>query len=347
MEVEPPPERRILLIEDEEAHAAIVVRAFERAGDAQLTVVSTVADAVEATGRSAFDLVIADWRLPDGEAFDLLTEKSKLPLLIMTSHGNESIAVRAIRSGALDYVVKSETTLLDMPHIADGAIRQWENVVARDLAQKQLRRSLDERTVLLKEVHHRVKNNLQVVCALLSMQIECMDERLPAVDAMREAYSRVLAMALVHEQIYQSETLGDLDFSEYIEDFSQRLFEAYCVDPSRIGIELDVHPVQLGLDAAVPFGLVLNELLSNSLKHAFRDGRQGVIRVLLRRTESRQVEFAVSDNGVGLPAGFRAEDTKSLGLQVVRTLARQLGAALFIGGDDGATFRLTWDPPPA
>jgi PAS domain S-box-containing protein len=208
----------------------------------------------------------------------------------------------------------------------------------------ELRRSLVEKTALLKEVHHRVKNNLQVICSLLSMQISC-----TAGDSfsgpLNDAHSRVLSMSLIHEQIYQSETLADLNFGAYIEALSGRLFGAYCVDPSRIRLDLNVGPIRLGVDQAIPCGLILNELLSNSLKHAFGDGREGVIRISLSRTGSGEVALAVADNGIGLPADFQVENSRTLGLQVVATLIHQLGATLFVTGEGGATFRFVWKMP--
>jgi two-component sensor histidine kinase len=162
---------------------------------------------------------------------------------------------------------------------------------------------------------------------------------------LNDAHSRVLSMSLIHEQIYQSETLADLNFGAYIEALSGRLFGAYCVDPSRIRLDLNVGPIRLGVDQAIPCGLILNELLSNSLKHAFGDGREGVIRISLSRTGSGEVALAVADNGIGLPADFQVENSRTLGLQVVATLIHQLGATLFVTGEGGATFRFVWKMP--
>ena len=208
----------------------------------------------------------------------------------------------------------------------------------------ELRRSLAETTTLLKEVHHRVKNNLQIICSLLSMQIACNDS---FSQPLSDAHSRVLSMSLIHEQIYQSETLAHLDFGEYIEALSEKLFSAYCVDPSRIRLELSVEPIRFGVDQAIPCGLILNELISNSLKHAFNDGRRGAIRVSLRARENGLVELSVADNGVGLPADFRPEQCQTLGLQVIRTLIRQLRAELSVTTGDGATFTFAWQRPDA
>jgi two-component sensor histidine kinase len=210
----------------------------------------------------------------------------------------------------------------------------------------ELRQSLLEKTTLLQEVHHRVKNNLQVVCSLLSMQISCADGA-PFAGPLNAAHSRVLAMSLIHEQIYRSETLADLEFGGYVKLLVDRLFEAYCVDSSRIRLELRVEAMHLTVDQAIPCGLILNELVSNSLKYAFGDGREGVIRITLGKTDGERVELTVADNGIGLPADFQLKESRSLGLQVVRTLIRQLRADLSVTGDAGAAFRFGWKLPAA
>ncbi|HVW09905.1 MAG TPA: sensor histidine kinase [Bryobacteraceae bacterium] len=195
--------------------------------------------------------------------------------------------------------------------------------------------------MLLKEVHHRVKNNLQVICSLLSMQID-QAAGLGCAAALSDAYSRVMAMSLIHEQIYQSESLADLDFGEYVEVLSQRLFATYCVDPARVSFEVSVEPVRLGMARAIPCGLILSELFSNALKYAFPDGRAGTIRVVLRRLPAGRMELAVEDNGCGLPADLDWQTTVSLGMQVVRTLSRQLRAEVSVrSGPGGTLFRFT------
>ncbi|HVV46444.1 MAG TPA: sensor histidine kinase [Bryobacteraceae bacterium] len=193
-------------------------------------------------------------------------------------------------------------------------------------------------TMLLKEVHHRVKNNLQVICSLLSMQIDSAAGA-ACVAALNDAYSRVQAISLIHEQIYQSESLSDLDFGEYVRALSQRLFATYCVDPERIGIELNVEPVRFDMQRATPCGLILSELFSNALKYAFPDGRSGLIRVSLRRVSAGRMELRVEDNGCGLPADLDWQTTPSLGMQVVRTLSRQLRAEVSVrSGPAGTSF---------
>jgi PAS domain S-box-containing protein len=208
---------------------------------------------------------------------------------------------------------------------------------------KALRRSLVEKTALLQEVHHRVKNNLQLICSLLSMQIDCSKTDTYS-RPLNDAHSRVLSMSLIHEQIYQSETLADLDFGQYVDALVSRLFGLYCIDQTRIRLELALTPIRLNAEQAIPSGLILNELLSNALKHAFPEQRVGTIRIELRQQADGYVELAVEDDGAGLPAGFQIEQSESLGLQVVATLIRQLGAQLTINRERGSAFRFSWVP---
>jgi two-component sensor histidine kinase/CheY-like chemotaxis protein len=231
----------------------------------------------------------------------------------------------------------SESTLDRLASIADSVALGIE----RKRAEEELRQALMEQTTLLQEVHHRVKNNLQVICSLLSMQIACSDVDL-STGPLNDAHSRVIAMSLIHEQIYQSERLTDLDFGEYIQLLSARVFAAYCVDPSRIGLNLTVDTIRLTVDQAIPCGLILNELLSNALKHAFKDGRAGTIRITLQKTPDGSVELAVADDGVGFPRDFRWQESRSLGLKVVLTLVKQLRADLTVSGEGGGVFRFRW-----
>lgn len=210
---------------------------------------------------------------------------------------------------------------------------------------RELERAVADKTILLKEVHHRVKNNLQVVCSLLSMQIGCAEET-SIVHALTAAQCRVQAMSLIHEQIYRTDRLADLNFGSYIEMLGDRLFKAYCVDPSLVTLMPGIERICLPVEDAVPCGLILNELLSNSLKHAFPDSRKGFVRVCFRSTDNEEVELEVADNGIGLPADFRLEDSRSLGMRIVGALIHQLRAKLNVASDGGTAIRLSWKVRP-
>ena len=209
-----------------------------------------------------------------------------------------------------------------------------------DARTAELRAALKEREVLLQEVHHRVKNNLQVISSLISMQVRSLP-RHAGRDALEECRTRVQAIALIHEKLYQSRDYARVPFSEYARSLAGNVFEAAGVAPESVSLELAIEDVVLAVDKAIPCGLILNELMTNALKHAFRNGQSGTIRVELTSVGGGELRLVVADNGVGLPAGLDLERTPSLGLQLVRMLAQQLGAGLEVEASGGTIFRLT------
>ena len=212
-----------------------------------------------------------------------------------------------------------------------------ERVAERTAA---LQNSLNEQAVLLREVHHRVKNNLQIVCSLLDLQVHA--SRDPALLApLVESRGRILAMALVHEKLYQSDQLNDIDMSSYLEHLVADVFNASGEWPGHITLEIDAEPLTLDIDRAIPFGLVLHELVSNVLRHAFPACRPGRLQIQIRQKEG-QVELQVLDDGVGLPAGFDLGHRQSLGLQLANGLATQLLGRIEVEANTHTCFKLTF-----
>jgi two-component sensor histidine kinase len=200
--------------------------------------------------------------------------------------------------------------------------------------------ALRDREVLLHEVHHRVRNNLQLICSLLNMQVRSVADGAGR-DALVGCQTRVQAMALVHEQLFQPTDLARVPFSEYARRLAANVFAATGVSTQDVSLELLVEDVALDVDKAIPTGMILNELITNALKHAFPRGRGGTIRVELRQVAAGGFRLAVSDDGVGLPASFDIEQVRSVGLQLLLMLARQLEAALEVHTAGGTSFRLT------
>jgi len=220
------------------------------------------------------------------------------------------------------------------------------DITDRTLAEERMQAALAEKIVLLKEVHHRVKNNLQIICSLLDLQADSIPDE-QSRGYFRECQNRVRSMALVHERIYRSKDFSSIDFGEYLRDLSQQLFDSYLVNTDRIAFSVSGDPeVVLGVNEAIPCGLIVNELVSNSLKHAFPANASGVISIdfhLMKDMESAWISLAVADNGVGLPDGFDFRDTGSLGLQLVSMLVRQLGGRLSVGaGQVGTVMAITF-----
>ncbi|GAB4200865.1 MAG: hypothetical protein OHK0022_22330 [Roseiflexaceae bacterium] len=218
-------------------------------------------------------------------------------------------------------------------------IAQIQDISARKQAEAALRAALAEKEVLLKEIHHRVKNNLQMVASLLRLQAETLGDPLVR-DIFRDSQNRINTMALTHEQLYGSEDLASVDLSHYLRRLVMQVIQSYERSTSEIELALDLEAgLSAPVDVMIPLGLILTELVSNSIKYAFRGRLSGQIRVVLRHA-GPMVDLLIGDNGVGLPAGFDPASATTLGLQLVYNLAEQLEAILTIDRNSGTWFHL-------
>lgn len=207
-------------------------------------------------------------------------------------------------------------------------------------SEQAIRQSLKEKEVLLQEVHHRVKNNLQMIWSLINMQVRQIHDD-SARSALEECQRRVQAIALIHEQLYQSRNYARVPFSEYTRSLAANIFQATGVSPANVSLAIAVEDISLPVDKAIPCGLVLNELITNALKHAFPNGRKGTIRVELGKVPGNRLRLVVSDDGVGLPAGFDSRTAVSLGLHLVRMLTKQVDGELEVRTDGRTSFCVT------
>jgi PAS domain S-box-containing protein len=228
-----------------------------------------------------------------------------------------------------------------MEHDAEGkALRVMGTVTdisERKNTEERIRASLAEKTVLLKEVHHRVKNNLQIICALLDLQSDSIADA-QSRTCFQESQDRIRSMALVHEQLYRSRDFASIDFADYIDNLAMYLFNSYVKNTERIIMRVEADSVSLGIDLSIPCGLIVNELVSNSLKHAFPDNRKGEIAIGLSADDEGLITLTVTDDGVGFPVDFDFMNTQSLGLQLVSMLVKQLQGGIELRNDDGASF---------
>jgi PAS domain S-box-containing protein len=216
------------------------------------------------------------------------------------------------------------------------------DISERRAAEELIRASLREKEALLKEIHHRVKNNLQVTSSLVRLQSAVIEDA-----AVREMFdqtqSRIRSMALVHEKLYQSTNLAQIDFADYVRALGELLFQSVAVDPKRISLEVTGGDMFLTIETAVPCGLIVNELLSNALKHAFPDGRHGRIHVHLENHPDGRRTLVILDDGVGLPPGLVVEDAETLGLRLIHALTEQLDGEIAIArAAAGAKFTVTF-----
>jgi two-component sensor histidine kinase len=208
----------------------------------------------------------------------------------------------------------------------------------------QLRQSLAEKESLLREIHHRVKNNLQIVSSLLYLQEDYLKDA-KGLEILRESQNRVKSMALIHEQLYGTADLAKIDFGRYIHGLTANLFDAYGVDPARIRLNIRAADIALGVDMAVPCGLIINELVSNALKHAFLPGARGTIDIVIRTLGTGRMEIVVADDGIGLSEPPANADKKTMGMRLIDTLTIQLDGVLAIQTDKGTRFSITLNTP--
>ena len=229
-------------------------------------------------------------------------------------------------------------------HLDDGTrISIGIDITERKAAEEQIKRSLREKDVLMREMHHRVKNNLQVVSSLLSMQART-TRNIEAINALHKSQSRINTMALIHTQLYKSGDLSELNMKEFIDALSGQLFRSYPVNDRKITPIIHVADRKFPVSVGVYIGLIINELLSNAIEHAFGDRKEGTIEVSLTVSDTGRVNLMVRDDGIGLPVGFDIDKTGSFGLRLVDILAKdQLQGTLEVINEGGATFNMEFD----
>jgi len=204
-----------------------------------------------------------------------------------------------------------------------------------------IEQELDTKKALLKEIHHRVKNNLQIISSMLSIQAQYIeDERLDEI--INECRSRIVSMSLIHESLYKKEDEEKSLFSNYIRQLLPQLIDTYHIDKSKVDLEMGIDEFELSLDDSVPCGLMINEIISNSLKHAFPNGQNGKIEIKMKK-KGKEVILRISDNGIGLPEKFEPEDQDSFGFLLIYTLAHQLEANIKVENNEGVYFEIRWD----
>jgi len=320
------------------------------------------------------DAAVIDYVLGDGVAFDLFDDLLGIPIILVTGIGNEEVAVRAMKAGAYDYLIKDQegNYLKTLALTVENAIQRKQDelelqkhrerlaelveqrtqelkneIQERTRAQEELQASLKEKEVLLRELHHRVKNNLQVISSLLDLQSEDIQDP-QARDIFLEAQNRIRSMAHIHEQLYQSSNLAELDVHAYIAQLAHTLLQSY--GKTGISLMIDVAAVPLDVDTAVSCGLIINELMSNSLKYAFPQKRQPrdshEIRITLHPHNPAMLLLEVQDNGIGFPHILSEEhQALSFGLRLVKMLVRQLKGEITIDSAHGTKITIIFERP--
>lgn len=224
-----------------------------------------------------------------------------------------------------------------------GASTIARNITQKKLTEKALKKSLKDKEMLIKEIHHRVKNNLMIITSLLSLQSQYIQDK-ESRTIFQESENRARSMAMIHEKLYQSGEGKTINFTEYIRSLGMELYRTYALNPSLIKLKMELDNAWLDVDTAIPMGLIFNELITNCLKHAFPDEKNGEIRINFRKTDEGYVLIVV-DDGVGLPEDFDLESSDSFGLKLVNILTRQVEGHLQLETSNGTSFTIFFSEP--
>ena len=349
----------ILLFEDNPGDASLIEEMLEEFSDFpyELKNVETLNEGLSLLNELPFDLILTDLGLPDSDGIDTFLDiharSSRIPIIIFTASNDEKIGLDAVKKGAQDYLVKGQVNGRLLKRSIQYSIerKKIEEVLANiEIARK-------------KEIHHRIKNNLQVISSLLALQADKFKSKMEVMssevlDAFRESQDRVISIGFIHEELYKGEKIEDLDFSLYLEKLTQNLFNTYRFVNTSISLSMDIeNNLFFDMNTAIPLGMVVNELISNSLKHAFPDRDKGKIQIKFCREKkvkcincieesknencnSTSFTLTVSDDGVGVPENLKIEDIESLGLQLVIFLIDQLDGELELKRNKGTEYTM-------
>jgi two-component sensor histidine kinase/CheY-like chemotaxis protein len=345
-----------ILLVDDDSRNLDVLDSILACPDYRLFRARTADEALLALIAEEFAVIVLDVRMPEVSGYELaqLIKQRKrtqhIPILFLTAYYREDDDVlQGYGAGAVDYLSKPVNPLILKSKVAvfvdlfrkTRALATMNRAMEVEIEErlKQLKASLHEKDILLKEVHHRVKNNLQVISSLIDLQAERLTD--PAMRTLfRDTRDRVRSMALVHEKLYQSADLAHTELGAYIRNVMKELFLAHGEVSSKVTLQLQLEPVLLPVDMAIPCGLILNELATNSLKHAFVGREHGTIEIQLTSVRNESVHLRFRDDGWGLPAGLKLDAAESLGLRLIRMLSKQLRGEVKTHSGEGTTFEL-------
>ena len=336
----------VLMIEDSEGDALLILDQIESCGyHAVSERIESADELTKALERKRWDVILSDYSLPafdTAEALALVQRSGNdIPFIIVSGGIGEEAAVALMKAGAHDYVMKTHLARL-VPaierEIAEAQIRR-----ERVAAEERIRLSLREKELMLKEIHHRVKNNLQVICSILHLQQDKIDNT-EMVQLFLETQHRVRSMALVHDKLYQSPSLATIDFSDYVQSLSTELLRTFW--KPGVSISTDITDISFGVDTAIPCGLIVNELITNSLKHGFPDGRAGHVYIGIQDSPPGEYTLTVKDDGVGFPPEFDMHKSTSMGTLVICSLVDQLDGTSETTNQEGALTTIRFHLPP-
>ncbi|XGV96505.1 MAG: PAS domain S-box protein [Leptolyngbya sp. BL-A-14] len=259
----------------------------------------------------------------------------------ITDRGEATYEIHNVKKDGTSFWCQATTSVFEHPHYGAVFVVVQQDITERKQTEAIIQASLKEKEVLLKEIHHRVKNNLGIVDGLLQMQSRRSSDP-QVIVTLQESQNRIASIALVHEKLYGSDDLANIDFAQYIADLTAHLFDAYNTYANQVKLTTHIEATSLDIDTAIPCGLIINELLSNALKYAFPNGQRGEIQVIFQAHQDQTLSLCVQDNGIGLPQDFNLKQAKTLGITLVKGLVKQLKGTLDINSHQGTAFEISF-----
>ena len=329
----------VLLIEDNLGDIVSIRTMISELSDGvfELKFAESLGEALNILENENFDVILMDLGLPDSQGFRTFTQvhnqMPELPIIIITGLEDEDLGVCAVKEGAQDYLIKGQ---VDKKLLA----RSLKFAIERKQTEEELKSSIYERDVLLKETHHRVKNNMQVIHSLLNLQTHYA-ENMEAVNVLKESQNRVKSMGMIHEKLYHSTDRSKINFKDYVESLTSDLLTSYKLSEKILPV-IQVGDLELNLETAILCGLIINELVSNSLKYAFTKTEIGEVHISLNLVDNRY-ELVISDNGIGFPEDLDFRNADSLGLQLVNNITDQLDGDIELDRSLGTKFTIKFD----
>ncbi|MBN2051204.1 MAG: response regulator [Spirochaetales bacterium] len=340
---------QILVVDDTPANLKLLVDMLGHAGY-QIRAAGSGPLALRSIAVEAPDLILLDIRMPGMDGFEVCRKLKSddryrdIPVIFLSALHSVPEKIRAFESGAVDYVTKpfepEEILARIHTHLTLRNLHCRMEILVKKRTE-ELERSLEEKEILLREVHHRVKNNLQIIISMMNLQNTGSDNSQLS-DILQTLQNRVLSMALVHDLLYHNELMTGIDFEDYVRRLCGSLLSSFNMNESRIDIQYNLASMNLNLFQAIPCGLILNELLTNALKHAFPDGGKGTVIIEMGQKTPDHWLLRVKDNGAGLPDDFDVERSDTLGLMLVNNLVRQLEGTLRFRSSGGTEVMITF-----
>ena len=347
----------ILVVDDQPSQLASHEAILRELGE-RLVTARSGREALQRLMDEDFAVILLDVNMPDMDGFETASlihqhpRFEKTPIVFVTGAQPTTLdRLKGYRVGAVDFVevpvvpeiLRSKVAVFVDLNRKRRDLQRLNDALQAEIAQRrnaeEAVRHSREKEVLLQEIHHRVKNNLQIITSLLRMQSRAVQD--PAFsEALRECQNRVASMALIHDKLYRARDLARVSFGEYVRDLTDNILTSYALPARSVRVRLDIDDLSLSLDYAVPCGLILNELMSNCLKHAFPVGHSGTVYIGFHAEREDELCLVVRDDGVGVPADVDLGRTSSLGWRLIRALVEQLGGVVQCHTADGTSVEI-------